>query len=400
MTAHAAEHSSEPQPLVIGVLGEGDVQDLQKWSERYRQDTLKHLSGMGKLALREALNGEELTPDRSQHLYGVYFSNQAAAGQEGRFVILTGDDAGTQINNHVDIYKRLGLPAGGPRAALETMKPTQMQGGLVHTFQPYEGTVKVRRNNEEIDDGWQVLAVTPDGTRAKVFKHQADGKTLTKLIPVADINPIPKPKADKPAPVDPQEAARQRAEAEKKRYDRMFSLPTAEDLRTPGVARRMEVTEQSVQDAAFAYRYSGSGIKDIFAKYKTKELWRESDMPELARTNNELRVELGTYLLNKLDTASYRAQMPYRIRINTSKMANHYGYLYLNQSFTSREWATMIALSMLDGTFKKADARPEPIVMYEDDNFKERISGQHRYAAYKLLETPKQAYQDQIVIKQ
>ena len=391
MTPNPVEQSVPVPPLVVGVLSEGDVHDLNKWAAE-QQITTSHLSGMGQLALRHASKSNP-THDPN-NLYGVYFPQGAESTQDGRFIMLTGEDVGTQLRNDPDTYARFGLPEGGPSAAVAAMGPVELQGGLIRIFQPYEGHVKVRRNNDEIDDGWEVLALTKDGSRATVVKQPEGQKSLIKSIPIEDINPAPK--IEKPALPDSETVARERQERQRQWHDRMFRLPTAEDMQDPNVRKRMQVTEKSVEDAVIAYRYSNSEVKKIFEKYKTSELWRESDMPQLARTNDDLRVELGMYLLNKLETTHYGGSMPSRIFDRHGKHGNHYGYNYLDRTFTSPEWVSLMALSMLDGTYKTADAKHDKIEILDSGYWKDVVAGQHRYAAYILLETPRYVYQSQI----
>ena len=102
------------------------------------------------------------------------------------------------------------------------------------------------------------------------------------------------------------------------------------------------------------------------------------------RTNPALRYELGSYLLRdklpKIQRESPHA-FPHRIVVNTQKNTSHPGYRHLGYT-TSREFATMLALSMLDGTFiDPGDSEPIEI----DKEKPENTQGQHRIAASILL---------------
>ena len=104
-------------------------------------------------------------------------------------------------------------------------------------------------------------------------------------------------------------------------------------------------------------------------------------IPKLLRTNKDLRLSLGTYLLNKLDRmVTYREDMPYRIVQNTKKSSLAAGYEeFKNIGLRSREFSAMLALSMLDGTFGE-ESEPETY-----DSLTGKGDGQHRYTARQLL---------------
>lgn len=158
------------------------------------------------------------------------------------------------------------------------------------------------------------------------------------------------------------------------RYEAIFSVPTPKGRDRFGndLDKRLKVTEESLDDAALAYRFSDPEVKKIIDKYKTEEIWREEDVNSLVRTNNELRVELGKCLLARLGKDSY---LPYRVMIDEQKNINYIGY----PQVSSREASALLALAMLDGTFKRP--KYDPIVMrYGDVEL-----GQHRWAALRAL---------------
>jgi len=158
------------------------------------------------------------------------------------------------------------------------------------------------------------------------------------------------------------------------RYEAIFSVPTPKGRDRFGndLDKRLKVTEESLDDAALAYRFSDPEVKKIIDKYKTEEIWREEDVNSLVRTNNELRVELGKCLLARLGKDSY---LPYRVMIDEQKNINYIGY----PQVSSREASALLALAMLDGTFKRS--KHDPIVVkYGDVQI-----GQHRWAALKAL---------------
>ena len=158
------------------------------------------------------------------------------------------------------------------------------------------------------------------------------------------------------------------------RYEEIFSapIPKGRDRFGNDLDKRLKVTEESLSDAVLAYRFSDSEIKKIIDKYKTDEIWREEDVNSLVRTNNELRIELGKCLLARLEDDSY---LPYRVMIDEQKNINYIGY----PQVSSREASALLALAMLDGTFKRP--KYDPIVMrYGDVEL-----GQHRWAALRAL---------------
>ena len=158
------------------------------------------------------------------------------------------------------------------------------------------------------------------------------------------------------------------------RYEAIFSVPTPKGRDRFGndLDKRLKVTEESLSDAVLAYRFSDLEIKKIIDKYKTDEIWREEDVNSLVRTNNELRIELGKCLLARLEDDSY---LPYRVMIDEQKNINYIGY----PQVSSREASALLALAMLDGTFKRS--KYDPIVMrYGDVEL-----GQHRWAALRAL---------------
>lgn len=158
------------------------------------------------------------------------------------------------------------------------------------------------------------------------------------------------------------------------RYEEIFSapIPKGRDRFGNDLDKRLKVTEESLSDAVLAYRFSDPEVKKIIDKYKTDEIWREEDVNSLVRTNNELRIELGKCLLARLEDDSY---LPYRVMIDEQKNINYIGY----PQVSSREASALLALAMLDGTFKRS--KYDPIVMrYGDVEL-----GQHRWAALRAL---------------
>lgn len=170
---------------------------------------------------------------------------------------------------------------------------------------------------------------------------------------------------------DPEEERRQAY------YRELFRLPDPQGKDRFGndLDRRLKVTEQSQADAAMAYRFSDQDIKAIVGPYAREHhgVWREEDMAKVLRDDPELRVQLGVYLLEKLETVG---PLPKRFYGSATKNPNYVGY----RNMTSREYAALLALSMLDGTFKNPSGS-DPI----ESKYGDIIRGQHRYAAMRIL---------------
>ena len=167
---------------------------------------------------------------------------------------------------------------------------------------------------------------------------------------------------------------------ERRRHELIFARPTLRgggDRFGNNLDKRLKVTDESLGDAVLAYQLSDREVKAIVEKYATPERWRTEDMHELIRENNELRVELGEYILQKLESSSIA--LPDRVLRNEQKNINYTGYNYPNVS--SREAVALIALSMLDGTFKRTPHDPVEI----DESTESVVCGQHRWTAANIL---------------
>lgn len=166
---------------------------------------------------------------------------------------------------------------------------------------------------------------------------------------------------------------------ERRRHELIFAGPTSRGRDRFGndLDKRLRVTDESRKDAALAYQLSDREVKAIVEKYATPERWRTEDMHELIRENNKLRVELGEYILQKLESSSIA--LPDRVLRNGQKSINYTGYDYPNVS--SHEAVALIALSMLDGTFKRTPHDPVEI----DEITESVVRGQHRWTAANIL---------------
>ena len=143
------------------------------------------------------------------------------------------------------------------------------------------------------------------------------------------------------------------------------------------------VTEQS-RDRAIqrldSARRADIGIDEIIAKYQRElDISDPKDVVDMIRKNADVRYDLGTYLLKeKLPRRMH--MMPERIARNTQKNPHHRGYQQVG-ALSSQEYATLIALSMIDGSYQEPGAG-DPIYR---DSAGTPIQGQHRAAAEELL---------------
>ncbi|MFZ2544767.1 MAG: hypothetical protein WAW80_02225 [Candidatus Saccharimonadales bacterium] len=160
--------------------------------------------------------------------------------------------------------------------------------------------------------------------------------------------------------------------AEELHAQRLFEFPDARDDR---MYIRTSVTEGSLQDALDAYMESDDDIKLIVNKFADGEHMRLSDVATTIRDNNALRLELGKYLVDKLTHMHY---LPSRLSNDQDlKRPNVQGY---DEPMTSKEYSALLAMAMLDGTYK--DSPGDKIYF---DRYKDVKNGQHRYAAQEVL---------------
>lgn len=115
------------------------------------------------------------------------------------------------------------------------------------------------------------------------------------------------------------------------------------------------------------------------------ELFDGGDHIRDAREDQHKRAQLATLLNTKLQKLLDEGKLPSRIQANTRKGPKVAGYPY---DVSSRNYAVLLALSMLDGTFH-GQLNPEGDEIEYDANGR-AVVGQHRAAALQLLENDKQ----------
>lgn len=149
---------------------------------------------------------------------------------------------------------------------------------------------------------------------------------------------------------------------------------------------RWAVTEQSERAAisklamAASADYQVGGIVDAYrARHDNINF---ADVPEAIRTDDELRGQLAEHFLAKVDAKA--DAMPDRVRYNDRlKRPTITGYEDF-KDMTSREYAVLLALAKVDGTFKPNLEETDPVdrTGIGDGVFR----GQHRVAADILLD--------------
>ena len=145
------------------------------------------------------------------------------------------------------------------------------------------------------------------------------------------------------------------------------------------------VTKEAIADAENQLGRtlrSDHGIAEILQRHGMSEYDLNAATTAL-REQNALRREVGVYLLEKLEKLAISAPgaLPFRIRVNSQKSPGDV-LASTNNTMRSREYAALLALSMLDGSFNHERASSDQIEHGKDG---EVILGQHRSAARMLL---------------
>lgn len=187
---------------------------------------------------------------------------------------------------------------------------------------------------------------------------------------------------------------------EKDRYDYLFAEDEAvyqaglakileNDKKREEALKKVPVVTEPSRELSAGYMQS-AGTRDpkiaaILQRHMDKN--QVSDylkLTDLLRTNPEFRYELGSYFMDKLQAKA--EDMPHRVRRNTQKTPSHLRtyqhFRDLGVSLHSREYASLLALSMLDGSFEGDGNDP---FTYNAQG--QLATGQHRAAAISLITT-------------
>ncbi|MBC7746561.1 hypothetical protein H7Y40_01110, partial [Pedobacter sp.] len=107
----------------------------------------------------------------------------------------------------------------------------------------------------------------------------------------------------------------------KKYLEKIFAFPEgAVDTLGRSLDDRKSVTQESLEDArtAFLSTTAEDGrVREIFEAYNSGHYVGDVQAAEMLRTNNELRVAIGEYFIDKIATMSH--QMPARVYDNGMK---------------------------------------------------------------------------------
>lgn len=183
-------------------------------------------------------------------------------------------------------------------------------------------------------------------------------------------------------------AQQENERAAEKRLERIFSTPATLDSR--GRSREQLMTEESIREAILTLpEVQDKIINSIIGKHLTPEVNSYENLVGFIRENCALRLELGKYLMQKVH--EHRSIMPERLQqSHGEKSPNHPGYDY---KLNSDEYAALLALSMLDGTFISKRSLSDPVEFVDRRNDTAVNGGQHRLAAVRLLDLSTQAPQ-------
>lgn len=175
-----------------------------------------------------------------------------------------------------------------------------------------------------------------------------------------------------------------KSDSQQRSYDSLFDSEAGTRFSVEDAAVRSgegrSVTEQSVAEAKSMLQQAllaDKDLKGIIESTTGKSAADETIVDEL-RTNPDLRVAVGQHFIERIKDL-YQI-MPERVRRNSQKNPGSKGYEDMPSVLSSREYAALMALSMIDGTFNAARADTETYDFTTDSGV-----GQHRYAARQVL---------------
>ncbi|HVW23638.1 MAG TPA: hypothetical protein VHB51_04130 [Candidatus Saccharimonadales bacterium] len=185
-----------------------------------------------------------------------------------------------------------------------------------------------------------------------------------------------------------QEAQIAKQEARAHRNRRLFAplLRPGDDDKEAQKRYDSFVTEAARQQAtdelrtATTYDYK---LRAIVDDYKAKNgLTNLTDVVDALRTDAALRLRAGEYFFDKINKIGYHANMPRRVAIDDEKRPTK--SLSPVQHLKSREYAALLCLAKVDGSFNQAMA--ENIYGYDENGV--ATHAQHRTAADLVLREP------------
>lgn len=123
-------------------------------------------------------------------------------------------------------------------------------------------------------------------------------------------------------------------------------------------------------------------LQDILLKYS--QFTPSLETVDALRTNKDLRYDVGTHLLNKLDMLASMHPELFGNRILNNTMKNNNFNKMTPSNITTRQYATTLALAMIDGSFNGDKQASDDVTMYNEQG--KIIYGQHRDAARTILQ--------------
>lgn len=178
-------------------------------------------------------------------------------------------------------------------------------------------------------------------------------------------------------------------------YDHLFSEDeTRHDYSQlqaiPGVPEKkaIHLKHEDVVQAGYELRkiMHNADIKTMLDQHKGV-LYKDEDLVGLIRKDAQLRLELGTYIIDLLDGHKV-LNVGRRVIFDDMKTPNHFNYEVVGK-IRSREYVAKLVLSMLDGTFDIAKSNSDPV----DNSPDGQGLGQHRYSARNVLDYLSKPYE-------
>ena len=176
-----------------------------------------------------------------------------------------------------------------------------------------------------------------------------------------------------------------REDYEKRRFGEVFGAPQpqAADRFGNKQDRLSSMTDESIRDAQETLKFiRDKKLTEIIERHFKGVPTDPESVVTAIRTNDELRFEIARYLVEKAKIIAY--MLPERLQDDRhSKNPNHPGY---PSHMDSKEYAALLAISMLDGTFISARSKSDKVEFVNSNTGSAINGGQHRLAALRLLD--------------
>lgn len=175
-------------------------------------------------------------------------------------------------------------------------------------------------------------------------------------------------------------------------YDYLFADEPTYQLLKPNVDRfgnkerqwlPTDTTRNAAKDRLIKAARQDQGLSEIIRGQAGEfDISDPLKVVDAIRLKPDLRLKVGTHLFGKMNSlANIDGVMPDRIARDTEKRPDKGGYQ--RAKFTSREYATLLALAMIDGTFDDNAVTSQDSIAKNSRG--EIAAGEHQYAAQKVL---------------